>query len=102
MFQTYMHVEHMSSKPSLSGIQVSKCDFREALGLRSLGLAERLQVDAELLALFVEVAAFEAEDAGDVGHVEIVAADFGQEHFPFVRFRPFHQRSRTRAAGMGT
>jgi hypothetical protein len=36
-----------------------------------------MEIDAELLALFVEVAAFEAEGAGDVGHMEIVAADFG-------------------------
>ena len=63
-----------------------------------LRLAEGLEVDSELLALFVEVAAFEAEDAGDVGHVEIVAADFGEEHFPFERFGAFHQRSRTGAS----
>lgn len=61
----------------------------------SLRLAQGLQVDAELLALFVEVAAFEAEDAGHIGHVEIVAADFGKEHFPFEGFGPFHERSRS-------
>jgi len=56
-----------------------------------LGLAERLQVDAELLALFVEVAALETEYAGHVGHVEIVATDFRQEHFLFEGFGALHQ-----------
>ena len=39
-----------------------------------------------MLAFFVEVAAFEAEGAGDVGHVEIVAADFGEEGFALEDF----------------
>jgi len=56
-----------------------------------LGFAEGLQVDAELLALFVEVAAFEAKDSSYVGHVEIVAADFGKQHFPFKGFGALHQ-----------
>ena len=51
-----------------------------------LGLAEGVEIDAELLALLVEVAAFEAEGAGDVGHVEIVAANFGEEDFAFEGF----------------
>jgi len=54
-----------------------------------VGFAEGLQVDAELLAFFVEVAAFEAEGAGDVGHVEIVAFDFGEENFFFEGFGAF-------------
>src|ERR1700757_833448 len=50
--------------------------------LQLLGFAEGLEVDAELLALLVEVGAFEAEGASDVGHMEIVAANFGEEDFP--------------------
>ena len=46
-----------------------------------LGLAHGLEVDTELLAFLVEVAALEAEGAGDVGHVEIVAADFREKDF---------------------
>ena len=56
-----------------------------------LGFAEGVEVDAELLALFVEVAAFEAEGAGDVGHVEIVAADFGEEGFTLEGFGAFDE-----------
>ena len=54
-----------------------------------VGFAEGLEIDAELLAFFVEVAAFEAEGAGDVGHVEIVALDFGEENFFFEGFGAF-------------
>jgi hypothetical protein len=54
-----------------------------------VGFAEGLQIDAELLALFVEMAAFEAEGAGDVGHVKIVAFDFGEENFFFEGFGAF-------------
>ena len=39
-----------------------------------------------MLAFFVEVAAFEAEGAGYVGHVEVVALDFGEEDFFFEGF----------------
>src|SRR5208283_638023 len=56
-----------------------------------LGFAEGVEIDAELLALFVEVAAFEAEGAGDVGHVEIVAADFGEKGFALEGFGAFDE-----------
>jgi hypothetical protein len=36
------------------------------------GLADGAKVDAELLAFFVEVAAFEAEGFGGVGHVVVI------------------------------
>src|SRR5215472_17248569 len=49
------------------------------LPLRLLGFAEGREVDPELLALLVQMAAFEAEGAGDIGHMEIVAANFGKE-----------------------
>jgi hypothetical protein len=51
-----------------------------------LGVAEGVEVDAELLALFVEVGALETEGAGDVGHMEIVASDFVEEDFAFEGF----------------
>ena len=63
-----------------------------------LGFTEGLQVDAELLAFLVEVTAFQAQDARHIGHMEIVAANFSQEHFPFKRLGPFDKCSRTRAA----
>ena len=52
-----------------------------------------MQIDAELLALLVEVAALEAEGAGNVGHVEIVAANFGEEDFAFEGFGAFDESS---------
>ena len=45
-----------------------------------------MQVYAELLALFVKMAALKAEGAGDVGHVKIVAADFGEQDFALEGF----------------
>jgi len=56
---------------------------------RLVGFAEGLPIDAELLALFIEVTAFEAEGAGDVGHVKIVALDFGEQNFFFEGFGAF-------------
>ena len=58
-----------------------------------LGLAEGLQVYAELLALFVEMTALEAEGAGDVGHMEIVAADFGEKDFALESFGALDESS---------
>ena len=57
-----------------------------------------MEVDAELLAFFVEVAAFEAEGTGDVGHVKVVAADFSEEHFAFEGFGALDQSSLPRVA----
>ena len=55
-----------------------------------------MEVDAELLALLVKVGALEAEGAGDVSHVEIVAADFGEENFAFESFRALLKSSLSR------
>src|SRR5215469_14925038 len=65
------------------------------------GIAERWEVDSELLALLVEVAAFEAESPRNVGHVEIVASDFGEKYFPFEGFGALLESSlsRIRLAG---
>ena len=70
----------------------SLCDdspARKACNLyHLLRSAEGLQVDSELLALLVEVAALEAKGACDVGHMKIVAADFAEQHFAFECFGP--------------
>jgi hypothetical protein len=55
----------------------------------SVRLAKRLKIDSELLALFVEMAAFQTKRPGYVGHVEIVALNFSEEHFPLESFRAF-------------
>ncbi len=54
------------------------------------------EIDAELLAFFVEVAAFEAQGAGRVGHVVMVAAQLGEEHFALEGFEALRQRSGSR------
>src|ERR1051326_4372899 len=48
--------------------------------------AQGLQVDSQLLAFFVEMAAFEAQSASDVGHMKIVTANLGEQDFFFERF----------------
>jgi hypothetical protein len=50
------------------------------------GFAQRLEVDAELLALLVKVTALESEGTSNICHVEIVAANFGEENFTFESF----------------
>jgi hypothetical protein len=75
--------------------------FIEDWACSLLGVAKGVQVDAELLALFVEVAALEAQGAGDVGHVEIVATDFGEEHFAFEGFGALFKSSPPRCGAVG-
>ncbi len=57
---------------------VRRALIRNASG--SVGLLQRVEIDAEMLTLLVEVAAFEAERAGDVGHMEIAAPQLGKKH----------------------
>src|SRR5207253_7795172 len=45
--------------------------------------AQRLQVNSQLLAFFVKMAAFEAQSARHVGHVEIVTANLSEQNFFF-------------------
>jgi hypothetical protein len=47
-----------------------------------------------LLALLVKVAALEAEGLGNVRHVEVVAANFGEEDFLFEGLGAFGERTR--------
>ena len=74
----------------------SKCALRSFVrrGSDLFRLAFRAQVDPELLALFVEVAAFQAQGAGGVGHVVMVAAQFGEQHFALERFHALRQAVR--------
>src|ERR1700675_3179620 len=67
--------------------------YRICGDIRLFGLAEGLEIDTELLALLVEVAALQAERAGDIGHVEIVAANLAEEDFPFKDFGALGERA---------
>ena len=53
----------------------------------SLRLAFGLEIDSELLALFIEVAALEAQGARGVSHVVMVAAQLCEEHCPLEGFQ---------------
>src|SRR5579864_1311693 len=55
----------------------------KCLFLRLL-LARRTQLDAELLALFVEVAALKVQSFGGAGHVVVVPFQFGQDRLTFI------------------
>ena len=75
---------------------------RKAVPTKNLfGFAERVKIDAELLALFVEVRTLESQGFCDVGHVEIVAANFGEEDFAFEGFRALLESSLPRRGFRG-
>jgi hypothetical protein len=48
--------------------------------------AQRLQVNSQLLAFLIEMAAFEPEGAGNIGHVQSVPTNFGQQDFSLEGF----------------
>ena len=48
-----------------------------------LSLGQALQVDSQLLAFFVKVAAFEAQGFGCLGYIPIVPVELGQHRGPF-------------------
>ncbi len=60
-----------------------------------------------MLALLVEVAALEAQGAGCVGHVVMMAAEFGKQYFPFEGLHAlgksagFHRRGGFAITGRG-
>ena len=56
-------------------------------------MAKGAEVDAELLAFFVEVAAFEAEGFGGVGHVVVILFQHGEERFAFKSFYSLREYS---------
>src|SRR5580693_6845577 len=62
----------------------------------SLRLAFGLKIDAELLALFIEVAALEAQRARGVGHVVMMSAQFGEQHLALERFQALRQSPASR------
>ncbi len=64
------------------------------ISARLFWFAQRLQVDSQLLAFLVKVAALQPERPRNVRHVEIVAPNFREHHFPFERFGAFRQRTR--------
>ena len=56
-------------------------------------LAERLQVNSQLLALLIQMAALQAQRLRYIGHMEVVPPDFCEHHFPLERFGAFGQRT---------
>ncbi len=68
------------------------------LELELFGLAHGLQVDSQLLALLIEVAAFETHRPGHIGHVKILTVNFRQQYFPFETFGALGKRSGSRSA----
>ncbi len=61
--------------------------LKTGLPRKLLRLAQRLQVDSQLLTLLIKVAAFQSQNSRHVGHMKIVAPNFREHHFPFERFR---------------
>jgi len=55
--------------------------------------AQGLQVNSQLLAFLVKMAAFEAHGARDIGHVKIVAADLSEQDFFLEGFGACGKRS---------
>jgi hypothetical protein len=58
-----------------------------------IALAFRLQVNAQLLAFLVQMAALQAQSARYIGHVVMMAAQFGEQHFPLEGFDAVRQRA---------
>src|SRR6266403_1486223 len=58
-----------------------------------IGFAFGSYINAKLLAFLVEVAALQAKSARDVGHVVMMAAQFGEQYFPLERLDAMRQRA---------
>lgn len=72
-------------KPSDDNFTFEKnCNFH--IPQSGVGFAGGAKVDAELLAFLVEMAALEAEGAGGVGHVMVVALELGEKDFALEGF----------------
>ena len=70
-----------------------QCKFKRAGETPALlRLADGAEVNAELLAFFVEVAAFEAEGFRGVGHVVMMQLQFGEQSFAFESFDALGER----------
>src|SRR5882762_2853495 len=69
-------------------------DGWETKALPLFRATQRLQINPQLLALLIKVAALQTQRAGHIGHVKIVAANFHQQHFLLKCFGPLGKRSR--------
>src|SRR5580658_6714884 len=105
---TYYFLLFVSRKTiALFSILYSRvCDahgwIQQALGRAgesSVRLAQRLQVNSQLLALLVQVAALQTQRSRNFGHVKIVPLDFRQQHLFFKGFAALCEGSRSRRAG---
>ena len=67
----------------------------------SVRFAERMQVNSQLLALLVKVAALQTQRSRNLGHVKIVPLDFSKQHFFFKGFGALCECSRLSRAGIG-
>src|SRR5262249_6431045 len=74
----------------------------EAQDIPSVRVADGAEVNAELLALLVEMAALEAERTRHIGHVMMVALELGEQHLPLERLDAFGERAAGRAGGGAT
>src|SRR5579863_6098331 len=88
--------EHQRLMGTKQGNEIGACfesPGRQERRLRLVNLSHRGEVYSQLLALFVEVAAFEAHGTRYVGHMKILAANFGEQHFPFELLRALGKRT---------
>src|SRR5258708_11984052 len=59
-----------------------------------LWLAQRLQINSQLLALLVQMTPFQAQCPRHICHVKVVPPNLRQQHFPLERFGPVRKRPR--------
>ena len=67
----------------------------------SVRFAERLQVNSQLLALLVKVAALQTQRSRNFGHVKIVPLDLSKQHFFFKGFAALCECPRLSRGGIG-
>ena len=81
-------MRHLQRRRSDLGVAIprtrKKISFFKELEL--FGLAHGLQVDSQLLALLVQMAAFQTHGPGHIGHAKILTLNFRQQYFPFKAF----------------
>src|SRR5713226_1958939 len=86
--ESYIAISNYVSSTKLALFSVT---YRGQMVCGLFRLAEGLQIDSQGLALFVEMAALEAQRAGHIRHMKIVAADLVEQNFPFKRFGAFRE-----------
>ena len=82
----FMVCRCISADASVAEAAVSGRRNREAIVKSSFRLANGAQIDPELLAFLVEVAAFEAQRFRGVGHVMAIALELGEKRFALEDF----------------